>query len=483
MRKIPHSTWSRRNFLQRLGAGSATLAWGSIWPSGMAQGTVPVRTGSADWPRFGYDLHNTRFNAREKILSPSNVGRLKLKWSHEIGAPVQSAPVIIGNTLFTGAWDGCYYALDAQTGAQVWKYDAGISPQGPWKLREIRSTAQYDKGKIYFGTGEGEVICVDATTGKEIWKTMVDPHPSCNISSSPTVYQDRVFIGTSADNAQIACLDSDTGAVRWRFPIVPDRTNGGGGVWTSAAVDEEQGIVYNVTGHPRSFTPPGPLLYTESILANDLETGELLWYYQVRAMDPWDLDFSCHPMIFDAVSPGKRGAVRHCVGAGNKTGFFTCDRYTGELLWRAMLTNWSTQGGLEWNSTAVADNRVYVVSNAVNDERDPDTGRSLGLSESVTAALHAYTGEIVWWRHNEAMNKSPVCLANGVFYQSLVDGGLEAYDGETGKQLWKSSMPSSSHGGIVIANGALYTSNGESTSPPPEPKNKYSVFAYSIDGR
>ena len=126
MRKIPHSTWSRRNFLQRLGAGSATLAWESIWPSGMAQGPVPVRTGSADWPRFGYDLHNTRFNAREKILSPSNVGRLKLKWSHEIGAPIQSAPVIIGNTLFTGAWDGCYYALDAQTGAQVWKYDAGM---------------------------------------------------------------------------------------------------------------------------------------------------------------------------------------------------------------------------------------------------------------------------------------------------------------------------------------------------------------------
>jgi glucose dehydrogenase len=79
-------------------------------------------------------------------------------------------------------------------------------------------------------------------------------------------------------------------------------------------VDEQQNIVYNVTGNPSSFNPPGPLLFTDSIIANDLETGELLWHYQVRATDPFDLDFSCHPMIFDAVSPGKRGARRQCVG-------------------------------------------------------------------------------------------------------------------------------------------------------------------------
>lgn len=481
MKKNDALIWNRRHFLERLGAGSAALALGPVVRAGRVQGTAPDPA-PGDWSRFGYDLHNTRHNAGETVIGPANVGRLKVKWSHEIGAPMQSAPVVVGNTLFTGAWDGCYYALDARTGTRLWKYDAGIRPQGRWNLREIRSTAQYDQGRIYFCTGDGDVISVDATTGREIWKTKVDPHPSCNISSSPTVYEDRVFIGTSADQSQIACLDTETGAVRWRFPIVPDRMDGGGGVWTSASIDEEQRIVYNVTGHPRSFTPPGPLLYTESILAHDLETGELLWYYQVRSMDPFDLDFSCHPMIFDAESPGRRGAVRHCVGAGNKTGFYTCDRYTGELLWRAMLTNWSTQGGLEWNSTAVADNRVYVISNAVNEERDPDSGRSLGLSESVTAALDAYTGEIVWWRHNDAMNKSPVCLANGVFYQSLIDGALEALDAGSGRRLWASSMPSSSHGGIVIANGVLYTSNGDSAGPPARADNTYSVFAYSVDG-
>ncbi|MBI2820736.1 MAG: PQQ-binding-like beta-propeller repeat protein, partial [Acidobacteria bacterium] len=441
----------RREFLEGIGAAGIAAACGAVWPMGRALGADAPEPGPADWPGFAYDLHNSRFNSREKTLGPGNVGRLKLKWSRELGAPIQSTPAVIGNTLFIGAWNGQYHALETKTGEIKWRFDAGVMPEPRWKLRDIRSSAQYYNGRIYFGTGEGELHCVDAASGKSIWKMRPDPDRETNISSSPNIYKDRVFIGTSGEHAQIACVDADTGAVRWRFYIVPDRDDGGGSVWTAAAIDEEQNVVYNVTGNPRSFTPPGPLLHTESILANDLETGELLWHYQVRATDPRDLDFSCHPMIFDAVSPGRRGASRHCVGAGNKTAFYTWDRYTGELLWRVMLTNWATQGGPWWNSTAAAYNKVYVISNAINDERDPISSRSLGLSESVTAALHAYTGEIVWWRHNNAMNRAPVCVANGVFYQSLADGSLEAFDAETGAALWKSSMPSTSRGGIVIA--------------------------------
>ena len=470
------SPWSRRKFVGGMGA---SLALTSLGPSVWAQGRRPPVPGLADWSRFGYDLHNTRFNSRENALNAGNVGRLELKWSHEVGAPIQTTPTVVGDSLFIGAWDGHYHALDSETGELKWKFDAGVRPEPRWNLRNIKSTAEYENGRIYFGTGAGELHCVDAATGQTIWKTKIDE--GATVSSSPTIYGDRLFIGTSANNAQIACLDAETGAIRWRFHIVPDRTDGGGSVWTAAAIDEEQNIVYNVTGNPRSFNPPGPLLYTDSIIANDLETGELLWHYQVRATDPFDLDFSCHPMIFEAVSPGKRGARRHCVGAGNKTAFFTWDRYTGELLWRVMLTNWATQGGPWWNSTAAAYNKVYVVSNAIND-RDEITSRSLGLSESVTAALHAYTGEIVWWRHNESMNRSPVCVANGVFYQSLGNGSLEAFDAETGKELWQSSLPSTSRGGIVIANGTLYTSNGEGGLPT-EPKSRYFVFAYSLDGR
>jgi outer membrane protein assembly factor BamB len=83
------------------------------------------------------------------------------------------------------------------------------------------------------------------------------------------------------------------------------------------------------------------------------------------------------------------------------------------------------------------------------------------------------------------MNRSPACVANGVFYQTLVDGTLEAFDAETGKTLWSSRLASSSHTGVVIANGELYTTNGEPNAAPVsvDPNGNYSVYAYSIDGQ
>ena len=125
--------------------------------------------------RYGFDLHNTRFNGQESTLGRENVDRLRLKWRHQIGAPIQSTPLVIGDTLFVGAWDGHYYGLDSSTGQQKWKYDAGVKPQPPFGLREIRSSATYGSGKIFFGTGAGELNCVDATTGRQIWRTQVDP--------------------------------------------------------------------------------------------------------------------------------------------------------------------------------------------------------------------------------------------------------------------------------------------------------------------
>jgi len=403
-----------------------------------------------------------------------------------VGGPIQSTPCVVGDTVFIGAWDGYYYAIDSASGALRWKFDGGVGTDPTqddsiprWGLRDMRSTAQYSRGRLYFGTGDGDLHCVDTVSGRGLWRTRLDPDPNTMLSSSPAVLGDRVFVGTSGDRAQIACLDADTGAVRWRFYIVPDRTDGGGSVWTSAAVDEEQGIVYNVTGNPRSFTPPGPLLYSDSIIANDLRTGELLWHYQARATDPFDLDFSCHPMLFRAESPGKRGAWRDCLGAGSKTAFHCCDRYTGEPLWKAMLTPGSIQGGPWMSSTAAAYNKVFLVSNAI--EVDPGTGRSAGGSQSVTAALHAYTGEIVWWRHNPSMNRAPVCVAGGVFYQSLFYRTVEAFRVQDGRKIWETGLPTTSRGGVVVSNGALYVANGEAGGA--EPKNRYYLFAYSLDGR
>jgi len=448
--------WNRREFLQGVGA---TVATASMMPQVQAQGKLPV-AGHSDWTRFGYDLHNTRFNSREATLNAGNVGRLRPKWRHEIPAPIQTSPTVVGDTLFTGAWDGHYHALDAETGEPKWKYDADIKPEPRWGLRTLKSTAEYNRGRIYFGTGTGDLACVDGASGKEIWKTNMGP--GLFISSSPTIYGNRIFIGTSGGNAQIICVDAETGAIRWRFKIVPDRDGGGGSSWTASAIDEEQNIVYSTTGNPSSYNPPGPLLFTDSILANDLETGELLWYYQVRATDPFDLDFSCHPMLFEATHPERSAAHRRCVGAGSKTGFHAFDRDTGEHLWTTGVTN----GGPTLNSTAYGDDKIYMVSNGAAGYET--------IARSATVGLHAWTGEILWWTPNASSSQGAAAYANGLFYQGFRDGTLQALDTETGEPLWSYQLPAPRRGGIVISNGTLYAICGGANSPP------YAVYAFGL---
>ena len=465
---------SRRKFLKKASVGTTLAAFGPFMAVGRAQSAEMPEPGRSDWPRFGYDLHNTRFNSRENQLGKANVGRLKVKWEFDAGAPIQNTPAVIGDTLYFGCYSGDFFALDSQTGALRWKFKMG-DPL-PTERRFFRSSPHYEDGRLYFGDGRTILHCLDAATGKEVWRVLMDEDPVANqsqITCSPTAFRGKVYTGVTSGRGQLACLDADTGVVLWRFFTVPDTKSGGGSIWTSPAIDEERGIIYNGTGNAKSFMPPGPILYTESIIANDINTGELLWFFQARPANsgPYNLDFSCHPMIFDAVHPSRPGAVRRCVGAGNKAGFYTVDRYTGEKYWKVMLTNHHNGGGPQLNSTAVAYNRVFVVSNANQGDRRP--------SSSVTAGLNAYTGDIEWWIHNPATNSAPVAVANGVFYQGLVDGTLSALDADSGDPLWEYKLPSGQRG-ISIANGALYTSNGGAIRSGQQ--SRYSMYCFTVDG-
>jgi glucose dehydrogenase len=220
------------------------------------------------------------------------------------------------------------------------------------------------------------------------------------------------------------------------------------------------------------------MLFTESLLAFDGDTGQLIWYDQVRPADPFDLDYGCHPMVFDAVHPARKHETRSCVAAGNKAGMFCFNRYTGQKYWKAMLTNATQKGGPLVNSTAVAYNRVFVVSNSAGIRGRPPM--------SVAAGLHAYTGDIQWWVANPALIEGPVAVAGEVFYQGLQNGILEAIDAKTGEQLWKHDLPGPIRGGMSIANGALYTSTGTSVDwnvRDLRGDKMYKLYAFSPDGQ
>ncbi len=433
---------ARRRFVAAgLALGAYALAGGTVLGA-----SVSGSPGGA-WPRNGHDLGNSNFNPVESRIGRDTVGRLRLRWKSPPTGPIQNAPVVVGDAVYYGTWNHEYIALDQATGEVRWKMAPEANSALPAYERGIRSTANYEDGRLYFIDTLTMVHCVDAGSGQPIWKTQLDAESVSHMAHarfSPAVFEDRVIVAHAGLQPQFACLDAATGRILWRF--YPGQ---GGTPWTSAAIDTRNRVVYNVTGDPKHIRPGDPMLYANCMLANDLDTGELLWYRQVNAQDAHNLDFSCHPMIFDAEGP--LGAIRQCVGAGNKRGFYVYDRYTGETYWKAALAAPHQAGGPLANSTALAYNRVFMVTNAAS----PDNPL-----RSIACALHAYSGDIHWWNLNTAMVCCGVAVANGVLFIGLADGQLQALNAETGARLWEYKLPSTCRG-LVVADGVLYAVHGE----------------------
>ena len=488
---------TRRDFVQKAGGLAAVGAMGSLLPGAsrlMAAADAAPKPGAADWPRFGYDNQNTHNNVNEKTLGPKNVDRLKMKWQFDVidHSPIQTTPTVIGDSLFFGA-GSWYYALDSGTGKLKWKFE---TPQAgaytnALKNRATRGSCQYADGRIYFGDGRAIVHCLDAATGKEIWNTHMedDPRQSASMMHAVVVYHGRVLVGYTARDARIASLDQETGAIRWSWRVAqsvpPEAHTGGGPLWNGGAVDEKYNILYNATGDAKAFMPPGPMLFTASMVAHDIDTGELLWYFQPYPQDAADIDFNAHPVVYDAEPPMfVKGDVRHCVIAGCKAGVFCVNRYTGQLYWKVMLGAKAAGGGTQTNSIAFAYNKVYIQYRNVTSNP----------AFAVTAALNGYNGDVEWMNLNPSLQESPIAIANGVVYLGyIIKPKMQALDAITGKVLWEHDMPSDFRGGASIANGALYFSNGESEASAQVALKKmaagqkmpyeYSVYCFTVDGK
>ena len=487
---------TRRDFMA---CGAYTLATSAVVSNLVSFSTVPASAaslpvpGPADWSRYGYDLHNTRFNPNEKIIGKDNVGRLKVKWKFDHDAHLEATACVIGDTVFLGA-PGAYYALDSQTGEQKWKYE-----MPPEAIADVRRGVQYYKGRIYSADRAGWVRCLDASTGKQVWeRDFSAPEPESErphiFSCACLAFDEKIYLGTVGHKNRVLCLNADTGVTQWEYWVTGKNDIGkGGSMWTSPALDEKERILYMVTGSNKFPGSSDPALFTESILAFDAETGYLRWYYQVHPNDPHDLDIGCHPIIFDAIAPPmKRGSTRECVAAASKDGVYCWDRYTGDLFWEAHLTQSHHYGGPLADSIAYSDNKFYVVSNAATQLiRKPPI--------SVTAALDAFTGRIVWWTYNpEGICVGGVGGANGVFYQGFNNGRMEALDADTGEILWQYTLPTARRGGFAVANGALYTCNGipganqqggapgwnsRELNQQARRANVYSMYCFTVDGK
>ncbi len=311
---------------------------------------------SQDWPLVGGDWSGARYSTLADIRT-NTVDRLGGAWVTRLpgGAASRATPVILDGVLYlTGGAN--VFAVDARTGDQVWRWQPDESTEGVGMVPSWQGVGLGD-GLVFVGFRDGQVGALRQETGELVWVQSVGSDPAQAgeaVTTAPMYADGRVFVGLAngdtGGQGRIISLDADTGAPQWTFFIVPrpgefghdtwpqDSNHwelGGGGVWLVGTVDPDLGLVYFATGNPVPMfggeIRAGDNLFTASVLALDIQTGERRWHYQVVRHDVWDADIATPLLLYDHDTG--TGAPRPALAAMRADGvLFLFDRETGEPL-------------------------------------------------------------------------------------------------------------------------------------------------------
>lgn len=313
------------------------------------------------WPTNGGNIYNQRFSPLEQI-SPDNIGNLKGVWRvHLNGSGLgpqysgEAQPIVQDGVAYviTGADD--VFALSIETGEILWQYTAGLPETMTtvccgWTSRGVG----LGDGRIYVGQLDGQLKALDQNTGEVLWATQAERwQEGYTITSAPLYHDGMVVIGFAGSElgtrGRIKAFDAKDGSLIWTFYTIPEPgefghdtwpqdhfswRHGGASIWSTPAVDPALGLLYFATGNSSANSNgslrAGDNLFTASIMALDIKTGEYRWHFQEVHHDIWDYDASNPVILFDIELDGTE---RKAITQAGKTGwFYILDRITGEPL-------------------------------------------------------------------------------------------------------------------------------------------------------
>ncbi|MAM70826.1 MAG: hypothetical protein CMP91_06795 [Gammaproteobacteria bacterium] len=304
------------------------------------------------WLTWRRDYEALAYSPLDEI-NRRNVDELKLAWSLTLPAgPNESTPLVHDGVMFVQSFNDNIMALNALTGDELWHYRRNL-PEGV-NGRVQRNIAVYED-KIYASTSDGHVIALDMRTGRLVWEADL----GSDTSGGPLVAQGVVMQGTmrsggGPDATFIQGLDAETGEQMWRFYVIPQPGEpgsntwnnvpyeelNGGSVWTAGSYDPVNNLALFGTAQTYDTGPlmnavdiPGvnnDALYTNTTLAFDPQSGELVWYFQHFNNDQHDFDWAFERMVTEIEIGGEQ---RRVVITGGKLGYYDIlDAATGEYL-------------------------------------------------------------------------------------------------------------------------------------------------------
>ena len=357
-------------------AALAGWAWQGVAAAsaGAGAGVTAAQLINADknpgeWLGYGRDYGEQHYSPLARITQ-ANVKQLGLTWHHDFGERqgLEATPIVHNGVIYVTTDFSEVWAFDARSGKTLWSYIPGTHP---WQINTCcgpvnRGVAIWGD-KVFVGALDGRLIALNAKTGKVVWSTQTFPKTTrLSITGAPRVIKGVVVIGNGGAELGVrgfvAGYDAETGKQKWKFYMVPGKTDhdgaasdsamkfarptwkgdvfykygGGGTPWDGMAYDPDLDLLYVGGGNGSPWNSAqrspggGDNLFLGSIVALKPETGKYVWHFQETPRDSWDFT-STQPIILADIKID--GKVRKTLLHAPKNGFFyVLDRATGKFI-------------------------------------------------------------------------------------------------------------------------------------------------------
>jgi alcohol dehydrogenase (cytochrome c) len=462
-----------------------------------------------DWLRWRRDNAATGFSPLDQI-NRGNVQKLRLAWAWgmERGAQEQE-PLVRNGVLYLPHPNNVVQALDGRTGSLIWEYRRKLGNLADDDT--VRNIALY-QDKVFLATQDANLVALNADTGKVVWDVDVADHTRrVYYSAGPIAADGKVFAGLSCGTGKsgicfLSAHDANTGKELWRRESVAgprdpqehQDTWGGvpyerrlkGSFWMAGSYDPDLDLIYWTTASPGPYpeihrgTGKGAVLYTNSLLALEADTGAIKWFFQMEPRDNFDMDHQDNPILANVDAGGR---LRKMVFALGKPGIlWGFDRESGQYVWHQQLvaeqniyeridrdtgaitmneaiipkavgvkqlTCPGSRGGKLIQSHAYSP-VTHALYNSVNNscatfEIVPMEQRETGLISRIApmekaggkvgrlTAVSATNGEVLWTYDQRVPVGSVLTTGGGLVFAGDFHRYFRAFDDKTGKVLWE----------------------------------------------
>jgi alcohol dehydrogenase (cytochrome c) len=515
-----------------------------------------------NWIHSNGNYDNTRYYPGAQI-NAGNVAKLRPAFVFQTAVleSMETSPIVINGVMFLTTSFNHVYAIDAVTGEEFWHYKHKMGPITTFCCGPNNRGVAVEGGTLFMGTLDAKLVALEAKTGKVLWETQIaDPDKGYSETMAPVVVDGKVLIGTNGGEygvrGFVKAFDAKDGKLLWTFYSIPEKGHEGvwavndatgrdmhrdiaaekaafakdssfyqtlgGGVWMTPAVDLKTKTVFFVAGNPSpdlyGAIRPGDNLYTNSMVAIDLDKGTYKWHSQYIAHDVWDLD-AVSPVILTQAKD-KSGKMVDVAIHGGKTGHvYIHERGTGNLIRfsEAMVPQenmWvlptktgarmlpGANGGVEWSPMAINPKlRMTYAANlhqpmTYHVEEAPYPGGSKlwlgGAFKTIPGeeqsgrlvAVNLDTGKVAW------SHKTPQPLIGGVLatagdivFNGEANGWFKAFDAKSGKELWKYNCGAGVNAPAVsyMVNGKQYVAVAAGGNNQIDAKRGNSVFVFALN--